>query len=197
MIVDLQLIKKLIMIKLLLALCLLSSCTTTYYIVRHADKKLNDGTDPSLSNEGLQRAQDLNNYFGTKKPDEIFVSTALRTQQTAAPTAAAAGKVAVVVDQSGGNVINGGNIKVNAFIEKLKKIDNKNVLVVTHSDVIPEIIRQLAGVTIRDIKEDEYDNMYILTRKGKEWSFVHAIYGKVKLTTDVLHAEQPINLFNK
>jgi 2,3-bisphosphoglycerate-dependent phosphoglycerate mutase len=171
---------------------LYTSCTTTYYIVRHADKKLNDGIDPSLSNEGIQRAEDLNNYFGTKKPDEIFVSTAFRTQQTAAPTAAAASKVAVIVDQSGGNVSNAGNPKVNAFIEKLKLIENKKVLVVSHSDVIPEIIKQLAGVTIRDIKEDEYDNMYILTRKGKEWSFVHAIYGKVKLTTDVLHAEQPI-----
>jgi 2,3-bisphosphoglycerate-dependent phosphoglycerate mutase len=180
------------MIKFLLIICLMSSCTTKYYIVRHAEKKLNDGTDPALTDEGFQRAQDLNNYFGTKKPDEIFVSTALRTQQTAAPTAAAAGKVAVVVDQRGNNPSNGGNANVNAFIEQLKKIDNKTVLVVTHSDVIPEIIRELAGVTIRGIKEDEYDNLYILTRNGKDWKFEHAIYGKVKLSTDVIHPEQPI-----
>ncbi len=43
----------------------------------------------SLTEQGVQRAQDLNTNFGTNKPNRIFVSTLQRTQLTAAPTAAA------------------------------------------------------------------------------------------------------------
>ena len=78
------------------------------------------------------------------------------------------------------------------FITKLEKIDNKCVLIVGHTNTIPVIIETLSGLVIRKIEESEFDNLYILTRKGKDWSIEHLVYGKVKIATEVINPNQPI-----
>jgi 2,3-bisphosphoglycerate-dependent phosphoglycerate mutase len=165
---------------------LCTSCTTKYYIVRHAEKV--DNTEESLlTNEGRKRASDLGNYFVSNriKLDSIFTSDAPRTMLTGTIVTLATGIYIEPVKHRDQN-------SLNVFVERLKKISNKNVLIVSHSTVIPNLIQKMSGLNIRNINEDEYDNLYILTRKGNDWTLEHTLYGKVKLTTDVLHAEQPI-----
>ena len=58
---------------LLFAFTLISSCTneetTTYYLIRHAEKDRTDATNPnpSLTITGEQRAQNWAEYFKDKK----------------------------------------------------------------------------------------------------------------------------------
>jgi broad specificity phosphatase PhoE len=37
------------------------------------------------------------------------------------------------------------------------------VLIVGHSNTLPEIIQKLSGISIPEIGDDEYDNVYIVT----------------------------------
>jgi 2,3-bisphosphoglycerate-dependent phosphoglycerate mutase len=173
-------------LSVLFFIILYTSCTTKYYIVRHAEKV--DNTEQSvLTKEGIRRAADLGDYFINNgiKIDSIYTSDAIRTVLTGAPTSLNFRINTETVKQRDQNIL-------NAFVERLKKISKRKVLIVSHSNVIPNLIQKLSGLTIRDIKEDEYDNLYILSRKGNDWTLEHTLYGKVKLTTDLLHAEQPI-----
>jgi phosphohistidine phosphatase SixA len=149
-------------INVCLILILFSSCSTsTYYIVRHAEKRLNEGDNPALTQQGMKRAQDLNTYFGNNKPNKIFVSTFLRTQLTAAPTATAAVITPVIIKQNNTD-------SLNLFILGLHLIDRKKVLVVSHTDAIPKIIKGLCNVDIVPIAENDYDNLYIIRLKKKK-----------------------------
>jgi phosphohistidine phosphatase SixA len=167
------------MIKIFLFILLLSSCTTKYYMVRHAEKN-NQSDTSTLTSAGLQRAEDLSLYFVKNKIklDSIFVSTYRRTLLTGFPTSFKQNKNMVIVNQKPDSLFK--------FIARLEKIDNKCVLIVGHTNSIPAIIENLSGIVIRAIDEKEFDNLYILTRKGKDWSLEHLVYGKVKLTKDVL-----------
>jgi broad specificity phosphatase PhoE len=152
-----------------------SSCSTsTYYIVRHAEKRLNEGDNPALTQQGMKRAEDLNSYFGNSKPNKIFVSTFLRTQLTAAPTATAAGVSAIVIKQNNTD-------SLNFFILGLSVLDKKKVLVVSHTDAIPKIIKGLCNVDISPIAENDFDNLYIIRlRKNKAVRrFTATTYGDV------------------
>ncbi len=63
-----------------------TSCTTTYYIVRHAEKA-DVSKDPLLSDIGNARATALKDILLITGIDYIFVSDMKRTQETVAPLA--------------------------------------------------------------------------------------------------------------
>lgn len=151
-----------------------SSCNNTYYVVRHAEKVLipPNAYDPALTDVGVQRSNDLNAYFGKKKPDSVFVSTFLRTQQTAAPTATAAGLTPVVINQNDTN-------SVNAFISRLYKMHKKKVLIVGHTNSIPRIVKGLSGQIINAIPEADYDNIYIIKIRRTNRQLTQKTYGAV------------------
>ena len=75
------------------AFSLLSSCTsdetTTYYLIRHAEKDRTDNTNrnPHLNPEGEKRAQNWSTYFKDIKLDAVYSTNYNRTIQTATPTA--------------------------------------------------------------------------------------------------------------
>lgn len=144
------------LLQILFIAIIFSSChTSTYYIVRHAEKRLDQGNNPSLTEQGFQRAQDLNTYFGASKPNRIFVSTFQRTQLTAVPTATAAGVPALIYDHQNQD-------SLNKMIIVLALQDRKKVLVVSHTDAIPKIVKALCNVDIAAIPDNDYDNMYII-----------------------------------
>ena len=135
-----------------LLLLFLSSCTTNFYIVRHAEKA-NATPDTALSAAGFQRAQDLADYLSDKGIDNVYTSQYLRTQQTAQPTADAAGKVPVVYEI---------HAQFDDMITQLKSHkDNRSILVVNHSNTVPDIIDALMespqGIVI---PENDFDNIY-------------------------------------
>ncbi|MEQ1745953.1 MAG: phosphoglycerate mutase family protein [Saprospiraceae bacterium] len=155
----------------LFAVVLLSSCTTTIYLVRHAERA--DITDNSLlSDAGHARAAILRDTLLDKQIKQIFTSTYTRTQQTAAPLASALG-----IDPILGRY---NNDTIPGFVKRLKGIRNQSVLVVAHSHTLPGIIDLLCGETV-SVTGNDFDNMFIVkfrhslgkTRK----SLVQTTYG--------------------
>jgi hypothetical protein len=69
---------------------------------------------------------------------------------------------------------------MNAFIERVKSIKKGDVLIVGHSNTIDDLANKLAGSTVvpGDLKDSEYDNLYILKRKGDKYIFTNGKYGK-------------------
>ena len=63
--------------------------TTTYYLIRHAEKDRNDETnsDPHLNEDGLERAENWSKVFEHIDFDAVFSTEYHRTIETATPTA--------------------------------------------------------------------------------------------------------------
>jgi broad specificity phosphatase PhoE len=63
--------------------------TTTYYLIRHAEKDRTDKTNknPNLNEKGLERAKKWAEYFKDVDFDAVYSTNYNRTMQTALPTA--------------------------------------------------------------------------------------------------------------
>lgn len=134
----------------------LSSCYTSYYyVVRHAEKAAVPADNPGLTAAGQQRAIALCDSLRNKNVQRIFVSQYLRTQQTAQPSA---------------NLLQLTPIQYNAgepvanLVAQLRAASGPNVLVVGHSNTVPEIIQQLTGTAVGSIPENDFDNFFIIRR---------------------------------
>src|SRR5687768_17890657 len=84
----------------LLVTILFSSCTTTYYVVRHAEKEAGTTmtattvrtSDVPLSLEGERRAEALKNLLNNKSVNQIWSTNTIRTKKTVEPYGMAVGK---------------------------------------------------------------------------------------------------------
>lgn len=144
------------------AFSLLVSCssdeTTTYYLIRHAEKDRTDKTNrnPNLNEEGLKRAQNWAKYFENINLDAVYSTEYNRTQQTAKPTA------------------NSKNLEVLSYNPR-KMYDSifqvntkgKTVLVVGHSNTTPAFVNKILGEKkYEDINDNENNNLFIVTING-------------------------------
>ena len=144
--------------KLIIIIALFLSCSppaTTYYFVRHAEKACEDCNTCGLSAAGMLRSQALADYLERKGIDTIFASQCLRTQHTAQPLSGSLSEPVSIYQTN----------QLTSFIQKLKTIPSRQVLVVGHSNQIPVMIDSLTHEKIF-IGEDEYDNLYIVKKKG-------------------------------
>ena len=147
------------------------SCTTTYYVVRHAEKA-NNTADTPLSAEGHARAQALRDTLISKNIGRIFVTNYQRTQQTAEPLATEMSITPTVID---------GNLTTQ-LVQQLKAINGGSVLVVGHSNTVPVIIDSLMESSQNvTISETDFDNLFkvIVTKNDDEIirDFIHLTYG--------------------
>jgi len=157
---------------LLLALfTMLSSCTTTFYLVRHAEKA-NRTSDTPLSAAGHARAEALRDTLVSKNIEQIFVTNYLRTQQTAAPLAT---HLSITPTETFAN-------QTSQLVQQLRAINGKNVLVVGHSNTIPVIIDSLmrSPQNVR-ITETDFDNLFKVKIKKSDNTtrqFTRLTYGE-------------------
>ncbi|HEY8521175.1 MAG TPA: phosphoglycerate mutase family protein [Gammaproteobacteria bacterium] len=161
---------------------------TTVILVRHAETDAammaaGASGDPPLNARGRLRAEALANFLEdvdvVRGLDAIYATEALRTQQTAAPIAQRLGLEVQIADQHA----------VEEFARHVRREHREEiVLVVSHSDVIGEIIDELHGhQNVPPIEPDEFDNVYIVT--------VPWLFGKVK--TLRLHYGQELGVDGK
>lgn len=129
---------------------LLPACTTKYYLVRHAEKQSN-ASNAQLSSIGLARAAVLRDSLLNKGIDLIYASTVLRTQQTAQPLATVLGLSLTIYNPD----------TTAALVSALKKIRGKDILVVGHSNNIPQLVQGLSGESVT-VADDDYDNLFIV-----------------------------------
>ncbi|MBK7678257.1 MAG: phosphoglycerate mutase family protein [Chitinophagaceae bacterium] len=157
----------------------LLSCSNTVYVVRHAEKAggidpvtMKTYADPPLSAEGQERALKLKQLLGNKKIKHIFSTNTTRTISTASPLKELYLGLAI-------NIYSSKADSMEAFIQKIKTIRKGDILIVGHSNTIDDIANKMAGkqVVPGDLKDSEYDNLYILKRKGDNYIFKNDKYG--------------------
>ncbi len=157
---------------LALPVLLLTACSHTYYVVRHAEKATqepNMTSDVPLSEAGQQRAVALKEVLSSKKIAYAFSTNTIRTTTTAKPTAG----------HFGLSIQTYGPRPDSAFIAKLKTL-KKNTLIVGHSNTVDEVVNGLTGVKSvpGDLQDSEYNNLFVIKVKGNKVSFERKKYGK-------------------
>jgi broad specificity phosphatase PhoE len=164
-------------------LCLLiiifSSCgSVKYYIVRHAEKEtasvgttMSTPNDPPLSAAGRVRAIELREAIRGKRIRYIFSTNTIRTISTAQPFNELRGATHLEIYNT--------KDSLDQFIQKLKEIKKGNSLIVGHSNTVDDIVNKLCGEikVPNDLPDSEYDNLYIVTKKGRHFRFENKTYG--------------------
>ena len=138
---------------------LFSACasdkTTTYYLIRHAEKDRTNNTNknPNLNSEGLLRAEKWAKHFEKIELDAVYSTDYNRTQQTAAPTA----KSKDLIIQS----YNPSKMYDSIFKKNTK---GKTVLVVGHSDTTPVFANIILGQKkYKNMEDNDNASLYIIT----------------------------------
>ncbi|MGA9582530.1 MAG: phosphoglycerate mutase family protein [Allosphingosinicella sp.] len=144
-----------------LLLFALAACATaapepaapSWYVVRHLQKA--DGQDPALSAEGARNAERLASRFGDNRPTAIYVSTTRRARETAAPLAARLGLTMKEYDP-----------RDTPGLVARARAEPGTVLIVGHSNTVPEIVAQLGGARPADLAETDYGDIFRVRRDG-------------------------------
>lgn len=147
------------------AIVVFSSCSHSYFIVRHAEKATagpNMSSDVPLSELGEERVKALHAILSKKKIKSVYSTNTIRTKTTAMPTAA---YFHVPIEIYGPR-------PDSAFIRMLKT-KKKNVLIVGHSNTVDDIVNMLCNEKKipGDLDESIYDNLFVVTYKGRKITF--------------------------
>ena len=147
-----MLMKKLVLTSIFFAFSLaLAAAQSTIFLVRHAEKASDgDAKDPNLSEAGRARAEALAVVLKDAKITSIYATEFKRTQQTAAPTAKLTQLPVTIVPAK----------EMETLVAKLKSSEG-NVLVVGHSNTIPDILHSLGSPETITIKDEDYDNLFV------------------------------------
>jgi broad specificity phosphatase PhoE len=136
-----------------------ASAQQIVYLVRHAERadqaapggQMMAANDPPLSAAGLARATRLAALLKDAGITAIYSTDFRRTRDTAAPLAQATGRTVLIHPSR----------DTPGLVAKLRAEHNREiVLVVGHSNSVPDVIAGLGGPAIT-IAETEYDNLFV------------------------------------
>jgi broad specificity phosphatase PhoE len=146
-----------------LLLLMAAACATTtpepepapvaFYVMRHLQKA--EGPDPLLTEEGFENARRLSRYFTADPPRAIYVSSTRRAAETAVPLAAALSVPQQVYDPA----------DTPGLIARVKA-EAGPVLIVGHSNTVPEIVARLGGARPADLAETDFGDIFRVRRDG-------------------------------
>jgi broad specificity phosphatase PhoE len=138
----------------LLALALAACATTpppparpSFYVMRHLQKT--EGPDPALSEEGRANAGRLVELLRRDPPGAIYVSTTRRARETAAPLAARLGITPHEYDPA----------DTAALVERVRG-ESGTVLIVGHSNTVPDIVERLGGERPAALGETDFGDVW-------------------------------------
>ncbi len=142
-------------------------------VVRHADKAPSTSLDPPLSAAGRRRAAALADALRDAGVTRILVDQSRRTQETVAPLSQRRGLHADVIPIDW----NDPTSQIHAIVDSVRR-DGAVTLVIGHRNTIPAIIRALGGPIIPDIRDPDYDDLYVLVRSTGSTVpvFIHSAY---------------------
>ncbi|SRX55638.1 histidine phosphatase family protein [Aequorivita sp. CIP111184] len=132
----------------------------TYYLIRHAEKVRTDPNDqdPSLDIKGMMRAKGWAAYFEPIKIDKIYVTKYMRTKQTAS-----------LISQQ--KMVSPTRYDPNTIYSEtfLRDTNGKNVLIVGHSNTIPQLVNQLIGEEkFKDMDDNDNSTLFKVTINGND-----------------------------
>lgn len=143
---------------------------TTVYLVRHAEKAAAPAADPPLTEAGTKRAEDLVRKLSKAGIKTISTSQFQRTKQTAEPLAKQLGiqntVIPVRMDTMNSRQLSPEYLKQ---VSELVASSAGSVLIVGHSNTVPELIKALGGDIAPTIDDATYDDLFVVTvyAKGK------------------------------
>jgi phosphohistidine phosphatase SixA len=127
------------------------------FVVRHAER-LDSSEDSPLSPAGKVRAEALARHLRSAGISSIFVSNRQRTAQTAAPLAAALEIKPTTVPADA----------TKQLVGLVKGVPpSAAVLVVGHSNTVPEILKMLGHPSLVTIADNEFDALFVLVPRGR------------------------------
>jgi broad specificity phosphatase PhoE len=162
--------KRLLLAVLLLLVSAPAWAQATVFVVRHAERAdqaeggTMSATDPDLSPAGRARAESLAAMLKDAGVRSIFVTQYKRTQQTAVPLAQRLGVAPVEV----------GSRDLDRLAGRVRAAAG-NVLVVGHSNSVPNLLKALGIAEPIEIADTEYDNLFVVTL-GEKPSMVRLRY---------------------
>jgi broad specificity phosphatase PhoE len=132
------------------------------FVVRHAERAdagMNATPDPLLSAAGHARAERLAEVLLKAGVTAVYATEYRRTLQTVQPLAQRLGLEVQQVPAK----------DVEALVARIHRSKPSDVVVVAgHSDTVPEILKALGDPEPVTIKEDEYDNLFVVVpRRGQ------------------------------
>lgn len=130
------------------------------YVVRHAEKQADakDPKDPPLSLAGEARAKLLAQMLAASGVKAIYTTQYARTIQLSSPLARAL-NITPVIHPAGDTA---------GLIKKITSHGaDEAVLVVGHSNTVPEILNGLGYSGEVKIAEEEFDNLFVLVSKSE------------------------------
>ena len=141
------------MARLALTLALLvpmpAAAAETVYVIRHMQKA--QGDDPALTAEGAANARTLADLLAAKGITAIYATTFNRTQQTGAPLAARLGLAVTPYDP-----------RNPAAMVAAAGAAKGAVLVIGHSNTVPELVERFGGERPADIPETDYGSLFVV-----------------------------------
>jgi broad specificity phosphatase PhoE len=127
---------------------------TAIYLVRHGEKAT-EGKDPELTADGQARARNIATILRKAGITHVFSTPTTRTRQTAQPLAERSHVTVEIYEPAA----------PQALVDKVRALDGA-VLVVGHSNTVPDLVRRFGGEPGTDIADNEYDRVYQLLPAG-------------------------------
>ncbi|MDP3353642.1 MAG: phosphoglycerate mutase family protein [Flavobacteriaceae bacterium] len=136
--------------------------TTTFYLIRHAEKVRSNPTDknPDLSERGVLRAENWKKVLKHISFDAVYSTNFTRTLKTAEPIA--------ISEELEIKLYQPTKIDFNQFKQDTK---GKNILIVGHSNTIPQFVNTLINQEkYPEIDDAEFSHLYIITIRENQIS---------------------------
>lgn len=137
----------------------------TVFLVRHAERADEPRQDPPLTEKGVARSEALARLLSTAGVKAIYTSQFARTKLTAEPLAKQLGvtvtPLSLKISPSNPRAIAEESTKET--VDKIMSQVDGSVLVVGHSNSIPDVIKMLGGDLVPTIDEKKFDDLFVVT----------------------------------
>ena len=118
-----------------------------YYVMRHLQKAAGD--DPGLTEEGQRNAARLADLLADDPPSSIYVSSSRRARETAAVLASRLNLTPRSYDP-----------RDTPALVAAVTAETGTVLIVGHSNTVPEIVERLGGTRPADLSESDFGDVW-------------------------------------
>lgn len=143
---------------------------TTVFLVRHADVDYSTNpSDPNLTPEGVQRANELKEVLSNVDIDAVYSTNTFRTKETAQPLATSKNLQITLY------------YNIDSLVNEVKQNHRgEEILIVGHADTVPDTINKFVGQNTGYSIGNEFYKIFIvaLTESGKFW-VVQLKYGEI------------------
>ena len=156
--------KRLALTVLVIALADTAGAQQTILLVRHAEKATdaNEASVP-LSEAGTARAARLAEMLKSAGVTAVYATDTVRARRTAEPLAKAAGLEVRIYAPKDAD----GKSAPRLLLDRLKKEEPRGVvLVVGHSNTVPEILAALGYPEKVEIPATQFDDLFVVTPRG-------------------------------